>query len=497
MSKGTEVILITADARLREMVCQHRPPGVGLHCLLPAEVSDRELTDGSEVWLDLDAPVTADLPTTHRRVYFHSHNSLLPRGLPPGLYIRKPCNDTVMRVLWSGVPATAATDATPARRRRPGLPEWIMEFHELGLRELCRRCASRLPARLGYADVSLYLYDQDQALLTLAETSHKRPIDLAVRVTDDQTSLMAIAARSGRPIKTTNLALERQRRGLSPPQDGRTYPDGTCLVAPLVSGGRLWGVLNLSGAARGPATEDDVPLETLLAFIGRSLRFACAYDRARTEARVDALTGLYNQRWMMETLIREIRRSQRFQIPLSLIVVDLDDLKGVNDRHGHPAGDCMLRHVASRVTKALRQFDSAARVGGDEFIILLPATDMEGARQVARRILASIRSEPATHQGVPLPVRASVGIAQWRTGWEAAQLVEAADQAMYMAKRQGRDQIVCWPQTAEVVHFKSDATQRTWSPPAADAKLSRQTQGADSEPEAPCPAVPAETPSPG
>jgi len=333
---------------------------------------------------------------------------------------------------------------------RRGLPLWLLDLQELRLRDFCRKCVALLPCRLGYADVSLYLHDVEQGVLTLAETNHARPIDLAVKTADDHEHLMTRVARSGEFLETHDVRGERDwpslRRG-----EERPYADGACLVAPLRGGGRLWGVLNFSRRRCGPETEADPPLEPIFAFLGKALHHACSYDRVQTEARVDGLTRLYNYRWLTETLAKEIRRAQRFQEAVSLILLDLDGLKAINDQSGHAAGDLLLRHVAARVSVALRHCDSAARVGGDEFVVMLPATDVAGAREVARRILNTIREDAALFRGAPLPITASLGVAQWQPGWSAEDLINAADRMMYRAKRQGRNQIACRPPAQVVI----------------------------------------------
>jgi diguanylate cyclase (GGDEF)-like protein len=323
----------------------------------------------------------------------------------------------------------------------------------------------------------MYVHDPDKGVLTLAGTTHTRPIDLAVRVRDDTSHLMVAVARTSRHLVTRNALREYESRGLRRPADGRRYTDGACLVAPLVSGGRLWGILNFSCRRERAATGGaNPPLAALFAFLGRALRFARAYRRARTQARVDPLTGLYNQRWMFETLTKEVRRTQRFGTPLAAVMADLDGLKAVNDRSGHPAGDCLLRHVAGRITSVLREFDSAARVGGDEFVVLLPGTDLQGAHAVARRVLEAIRSDAAMFRGVPLPIRASLGVAQWRPGWDAARLLEAADRAMYDAKQQGRGQVVCHPHDPlATVRLTSDPQRWAWPAGGTSARPTGET----------------------
>jgi diguanylate cyclase (GGDEF)-like protein len=466
MSCRFDVVLVTTDNELVEVVRRQRPSGLKLGCLAPEDVQQSSLCRGSELWVDLEAKA-GDKLAERAVVCFQSPHSEFGDNVGPicgAVLVRKPCSGAVARRLWRSVTAKGQHGRGPASGNVDALPGWMNEFHEIGLRELCRLCVSRLPQRLGYRDISVYLHDPVTGILSLSETTHLHPIDAAISIAEDREHLMADVARSGRLLQTSDARREWESRQL-PPRDGRhSYPDGACLIAPLMCDGQLWGVLNFSGRRRkvgaerptvgavprtGGAARRSVAVgrltrpEPIFEFIGRSLRYAREYEQARLEARIDALTGLYNQRWMKEALDKEIRRSERFAIPLALIAADLDGLKAVNDREGHMAGDCLLRHVARRISSVLRQFDSAARVGGDEFTVLLPATDLEGARHVARRILEAIRSDAALFRGVALPIRASLGVAQCEAGWDAARLIEAADQAMYMAKKQGRDQLIC------------------------------------------------------
>lgn len=444
---ASDVVLVSADNELRGIVRRQRPPGLRLTCFGPDDAPKTAAAHCGELWLDLDCPRAAE-EAEKAAVCFLTAPPSENAGLIPcsgrALLVRKPCLPDVAQRLWRAVARQRLQNARPA----PALPAWMCEFHQIGLRELCRLSVTRLPERLGYAAASLYLHDPETGVLSLTETTHARPIDAAISLGSDRERLMADVARSGRLLRTSNAIKEWRARSLPAPRRSG-YSDGTCLIAPLMCDGRLWGLLNLSGRRAG-GSQYSGPLEPIFDFLARSLRYAREYERAHFEARVDALTGLYNQRWLREALEKEIRRSERFSIPLSLIAADLDGLKAVNDREGHPAGDCVLRHVARRISSVLRQFDSAARVGGDEYAILLPATAYEGGRQVARRILESIRGDAACYRGVPLPIRASLGVAQWEPGWDAARLIEAADQAMYLAKKQGRDQLICLePATAQ------------------------------------------------
>ncbi len=443
MSETIDVLLISRDETLRDAIAASRPPSRRLCAVSSWSVADCDIGRIRQVWLDLDTPLPQSLPNAEQYIYFFSDRSRASEGLPTGRHIRKPCTSVVFEVLWTDTDHDAMPSARAPEDLRavPPIPGWTLSLLDLHLPSLCRRLINTLPGRLGYQHASLYLHDERRGLLTLAESTHKRAaVPFSVATGAPQQHLLAWITREDRLIKTDNLRQTLIAEGV-PHLARPTGADGACLLAPLRTDGRLVGVLLL--ADRSPQAPPPVEgaLETLMSFVARTLSHARLYDEARVEARVDTLTGLYNLRWITESLEREIRRAERFGSPLSALVVDLDGLKGINDHHGHAAGDCVLRHVASRITGVLRQFDGAARVGGDEFVVMLPATDRAGARHVADRLIHSVRTDVAHYRNAPMPVTASVGAAEWRPGMSASALIEAADRAMYRAKKSGRDQL--------------------------------------------------------
>lgn len=156
------------------------------------------------------------------------------------------------------------------------------------------------------------------------------------------------------------------------------------------------------------------------------------------ESSTDSLTGLANRRAFDQQLEAEIQRAHRLLYPLSLLMIDIDHFKGINDAFGHPAGDQVIRQVAANIRHALRTTDYAARIGGDEFVAILPGTDLHGARVIAERCRLGLEAHPWRQQ----PVHISVGIGQLSPGsLDGSALVEDADRSLLRAKELGRNQV--------------------------------------------------------
>lgn len=159
----------------------------------------------------------------------------------------------------------------------------------------------------------------------------------------------------------------------------------------------------------------------------------------RRLATQDSLTGATNRRGFMDRLLRAQSEAEAQAEPLSLVMVDLDHFKRINDEHGHGVGDAVLREVAHRMRRQIRRADLLGRLGGEEFAILLPDTDLVGARTQAEHLLTALRSQPFPTAG---RVTASLGVAQWNGREAASAWLHRADLALYEAKHQGRDRLV-------------------------------------------------------
>jgi diguanylate cyclase (GGDEF)-like protein len=160
--------------------------------------------------------------------------------------------------------------------------------------------------------------------------------------------------------------------------------------------------------------------------------------RETLAARTDALTGLANRRELAERFDHEQERALRHGTPLALLVADLDHFKAVNDRHGHEQGDRVLRAVGQVLAEQCRSVDVVARLGGEEFAVLMPNTDLEGATDVAERLRRHVGRALAAS---PVPVTMSLGVAACPLASDLGGALRAADAALYDAKRRGRDRV--------------------------------------------------------
>ena len=169
-------------------------------------------------------------------------------------------------------------------------------------------------------------------------------------------------------------------------------------------------------------------------------------DELRVQARFDSMTGCRNRRYFFEEVDSELCRAARFGLPCTLVMLDIDHFKQVNDRHGHPTGDALLRQFAQTVAQRLRSSDSFGRLGGEEFALLLPQTAQSGALEFAERIRLAVEAESLKLAGDDLRITVSMGVASWRGAGERSEnLMARADQALYQAKNGGRNRVVAAP----------------------------------------------------
>jgi diguanylate cyclase (GGDEF)-like protein len=319
--------------------------------------------------------------------------------------------------------------------------------------------------RSALMDRSTMLAETTAALLaapdvtTLAETAANHLPGLGIRA-----GVIALFSEPGKISETLDTALifteqgrqrvpARYRSNLLAPAD---FLDGrSVIVEPLGFRGECLGLALFEYGASDSMVYEDLRLVLGAALKGAQLIRAVEDARKEVEALAvtDALTGLYNRRHLVRRLESEFARARRHMRSLSLIIVDLDGFKQVNDQFGHDAGDRVLLRVSERLRRGLREFDTVARYGGDEFVILLPETDGVQARAAAERIRQSVIGEPVDKQG---EVGATFGVATFdpsMMNYDQEELLRRADRALLMGKRAGKGRIL---------HFEDCVTQTAW-----------------------------------
>jgi len=215
--------------------------------------------------------------------------------------------------------------------------------------------------------------------------------------------------------------------------------EGERLILPLTASGERFGTLELMGDSF--SKEQRMNAASLAAHAVVALENARLHGMVERQALVDGLTGLANRRAAADALHVEAARAERLETPLSVVLADLDGFKDVNDEHGHAVGDAVLRAFAEVLRDTLRESDLAGRWGGEEFLLLLPGADEEGAAQLAERVRIGLAARRIP--SVPgLRVTASFGVAEYAGEANTEQLVAAADDALYRAKRGGKDRVV-------------------------------------------------------
>jgi len=214
-------------------------------------------------------------------------------------------------------------------------------------------------------------------------------------------------------------------------------------AAPLHSAGGISGVLEIvSPHELAFSSNDGLVLQTLADLVGVAVNNSRLYRQMEMLARVDELTGLLNRRTLVEQLETEWGRCQRYKRPLSLVLLDVDFFKQVNDRYGHDTGDEALAAVARVIDQSVRRVDAVGRLGGDEFLLVLPETPQNGALEVATRLAARTRNLRVRSDLEPPPTfTVSLGVASWPEveASKGSELLQAADRALYRAKAAGRN----------------------------------------------------------
>lgn len=326
------------------------------------------------------------------------------------------------------------------------LSELIRLFSSsLQIDELLQRVVSKSTDVLG-----------DTSLVVLSTESGDVKLETAFSKQNDRLVKMLIAAINLRPhvLNGELLAEVLQRRnavivpnlletGLGPELRAFVEKHGVAslLAVPIHTKEVVLGAFISLGNGSKVFTNEDVTTASALAdFTAIALENAGLFAELQRSAITDSLTGVYNTRFFHELLSRETARADRYTTPLSLLMIDVDSFKLVNDTYGHVVGNKVLTQIAKTIERTVRNTDFVFRCGGDEFGVVLPATSLDGALHAAEKILQKVEaSDILTTLGYSGPVTVSIGLSEYHRGSHFESLVAEADQALYASKRSSKN----------------------------------------------------------
>jgi diguanylate cyclase (GGDEF)-like protein len=291
--------------------------------------------------------------------------------------------------------------------------------------------------------LTLFILDQTFKELLRKEAEHGAGAAYPKEMAADGDPLNQWVISRGTTLIIRDLEKDFRFRGLE-----TSGLKGKCFyISPLLSSqGQVTGLLRVEATVKDSLdTEDQRLMESLVVLASLAAENVKLYRETQELAITDGLTKLLLRRPLIERLEGELRRALQTQTPLSFILLDIDHFKSVNDTYGHPAGDKVLREIAQLVKKRVRDVDLCGRYGGEEFAVLLPATDLKGAKLVGERIREGVRAEPFELRGEHKTITISLGVATCpQDATHVEELIKKADEALYRSKEAGRDRLTAY-----------------------------------------------------
>lgn len=320
----------------------------------------------------------------------------------------------------------------------------LIDFHKsislLSLDGISTVLVNRLPSILSIHFFTLFLYDKDKRMLNLI--SHNRPdIESSFSLPLASSPIMEAAILSGKYILEDSFIDSKYYRK----SDNKFFKKDYFATIPLKIEKEIVGVLNINDGEKVSFNVSNLDFVLKLSeFISMTVSNAVLYERTKKLSVTDGLTGISNRPNMEQVLRSEFERSMRYGAPLSVVLLDVDHFKGVNDTYGHQKGDEILVAFASLLKKFCRANDTAARYGGEEFLMILPQSNAQGAFKIAERVREEMMKLNFTGNESNFSVTTSGGVVELDRDFikNTDQLVAMADQALYEAKNSGRNKTV-------------------------------------------------------
>jgi diguanylate cyclase (GGDEF)-like protein len=314
----------------------------------------------------------------------------------------------------------------------------------LDIERIAGVCIDDIPDLVGARFASLYILDETNNILCLQKYNHPFPINKIVSLNQNPLSPMAMAVKSRMLMQVQDIdthqrpVIKKSQRAFA-----ENYQTKNCIIAPLICQDRVVGVLSLADKMGFDSFScDDIALVELFSqLIGASIGNIKLFERTQRQATMDGLTGLANHRTFYEMLEKELWRTRRYGGQIALIMVDVDNLKKINDACGHRVGDRVIKEISKKIKACIRQIDTAARYGGDEFAVILPNTSLSDAVVVAERMVDSVSNSPITWKKEQISLSISVGVGEYDAESSPEDITSRSDQALYMAKQAGKNTV--------------------------------------------------------
>lgn len=290
------------------------------------------------------------------------------------------------------------------------------------LDELFKEIVMIVRKKLGYKTVGILLLEENGEHLRVRSGVGYTSLDLkSLKIHVSTEGVTGLAVKEQRPILVKDVREEARYIG-----ERKSKSE---IAIPLLTKAGVTGVLDVESEGAGSLSDEDVKLLTSLAtFIAIAIENAKLYERTETMAITDELTGAFNYRYLKSKLGEELEKAKRQKNKLSLLMLDLDNFKEINDSKGHAEGDQVLKSLAEKLRTGLRKDDVFTRYGGDEFMVILPQTDKQEAIKIAHRLKRIVEENR---------LKTSIGVSTYPD--DSEQLIEAVDKALYRAKEKGKD----------------------------------------------------------
>jgi diguanylate cyclase (GGDEF)-like protein len=301
----------------------------------------------------------------------------------------------------------------------------------------------KIPYILKARYISVYLYDEERRALVLKDSNHNRSIDPMIDLNKTNSSLMALSIRTRQTLIVSDVGhFEDSHKKLSLSFPNREhYGTPSCLVTPILSGEEVLGILNLADRFDGRPFDraDREAIKHVANFMALSLSNVRKIKQLKASAPLDPLTALRNHRSFIELLEIEVNRSRRYRCDLSLIVLNFKSFGWINGNYGHTVGDAILVQISRLLSNHIREVDLLARIGGDEFALILPEQNINGALDIARRLNTVLRQHSFQAGSHNLTVQAILGVVQMSKDLNHIELLRAAESALHEARRKNED----------------------------------------------------------